>query len=243
MQPTWRERPLSANALDVFVSCPLRFRLRYIEGLFPAVPRAAAPEEREALALGEGFHLLARRYYAGLDPAPGTEEPELVSWLARLQAFLPRSFDGRFYPELELRLLQPDLRLTATFDLLVVDPDGRATIFDWKTERRPPSRRLFRNSTQTLVYRYMLCAAGGAYSPLGRFAPEQVSMVYWNPHFPGRSVRLDYSEAEYRRDEERLRELAARIHGGSPESFGPALNPARCARCEFQAVCRTAARA
>lgn len=237
MQPAWRERPLSASALDIFDSCPLRFRLRYIEGLVPVVPRAADPEDRRALALGEGFHLLARRCFAGLAPAPGTEEPELGRWLAQLQGFLPRTFDRRFYPELELRLNGPELRLTATFDLLAVDPDGRATIYDWKTERRPPSRRLFRNATQTLVYRYMLCAAGGAYSPLGRFSPEQVSMVYWNPNFPRRIVRLDYSEAEYRQDEERLTALAARIYGSPPEGFGPTLNPAHCARCEFQAVC------
>lgn len=238
MPADWKERPLSVSAIEIFEYCPRRFRLRYIEGLFPAVPRSADPAERRALALGEGFHLLARRYFAGLDPAPGTQEPELAGWLARLQGFLMRRFDRLYYPELELRLLRPDLRLTATFDLLVVEPDGRATIYDWKTERRPPSRRLFRSSMQTLVYRYMLCAAGGAYSPLGRFAPAEVSMLYWNPNFPGRAVRLDYSEEEYRRDGERLREIAARIYGSPPERFGPALDPGRCARCEFHAVCR-----
>jgi hypothetical protein len=77
------------------------------------------------------------------------------------------------------------LKLVAKFDLVVVDPDGKAMIFDWKTEKKLPTRTYLDKAPQTVVYRYMLCAAGGQYSPRGRFKPEEISMVYWNPMYPG----------------------------------------------------------
>lgn len=236
----WQERHLSAAALGTYSVCPLRFKYRYVDNLYWSRLWGSRPEERKALEKGQNFHLMARRYYAGVDPAlvaDPVEQRDLDGWMHLLQGFLPRTFDPAFYPELELRLNRPDLKLVAKFDLVVVDPDGRATIFDWKTEKKLPNRSYLLKSMQTRVYRYMLCAAGGQYSPKGQFRPEDVSMIYWHPLHPHKWERLAYSEAQFHKDEAFLQESVARILRTQPENFPPTPDEGVCRRCEYQMIC------
>jgi len=239
VQP-FQERHLSASALATYQVCPLRFRYRYIDNLYWTRLWSAPPEERLVVERGQNFHLMARRYYAGLDPAQvedPVEQRELDHWLSLLQSFLPRTFDRSFFPELELRLNRPDLRLVAKFDLVVVDPDGKAMIFDWKTERKLPNKSYLAKAPQTLVYRYMLCTAGGQYSPRGRFRPDEISMVYWNPMYPHRWHRLEYTEAQYQRDEHYLQQQIAQILRTPRDMFLATTDEGACRRCEFQMIC------
>lgn len=239
MQPL-QERHMSAMALATYQSCPLRFRFRYLDNLYWSRIWGAAPDERRALEKGQNFHLMARRYYAGVDPAQvadPVDQRELDAWLGLLQVFLPLTFDRQFYPELELRLNRPDLRLMAKFDLLVVDPDGRATLFDWKTEKRMPRRDYLRKAMQTVVYRYMLCAAGGQYSHRGRFKPDEVSMVYWNPLYPHKWERLEYTEAQYQKDEQFLQSRVAQIFRTPRDLFLATTEESVCRHCEYQMIC------
>jgi len=249
------ERYLSALALRLYTECPLRFRRRYIDGLFlGGMPDD--PDEQRALRQGERFHLMARRYYAGLQPgtfADVGERAELEGWLDRLRQYLPRDREKVYYPELALRLQepflqpvrpglparpdQPLLRLMAKFDLLTVDPDGGATIYDWKTLRRMPARERLAEAFQTVVYRYVLVAAGGAYAPGGRFDPDRVTMVYWNPLRGGFEERLPYSAARFAADGERLHRLAAEVLSTPPDGFLPTGDERICARCEYRPLC------
>jgi len=186
---------------------------------------------------------MARRMYAGLDPALPSGDSvvdrhdERRSWLQLLRAFLPLTLDRSFYPELSLRQNRPDYQLQANFDLLVVDADGRAAVYDWKTESRPLNRQRLLASAQTRVYRYMLCAAGGAYSPLGAFKPEQVEMVYWNPLYPRKQTRLPYSDDEFRRDERDLAGIIGEILTTPSEGLIATTDLNTCAHCEYQMIC------
>lgn len=234
------DRHMSAMALATYQSCHLRFRFRYIDNLYWSRVWGATEDERRALEQGQSFHLMARRYYMGVDTArvaDPVEQQQLEHWLGLLQGYNPRSFDKEFYPELDLRLNRPDLRLMAKFDLLVVEPNGRATIFDWKTERRMPRREYFRKSMQTLVYRYLLCAAGGQYSPRGKFKPEEITMVYWNPLYYSRPIELPYSEAEFQKDEEYVQKLVSHILSTPRDQFRATTQESICQRCEFQMIC------
>jgi len=257
-----RERPFSALALRLYTECPLRFKRRYLDGLdLPGLPED--PEERRAMVQGERFHLMARRYYSGLEP--GTvgdprDRAELMGWMDLLRRYLPRRPGYAYYPELELRLNEAApsegeaaggsggrsapagtaplvLRLVAKFDLLVVAPDGEATIYDWKTLRHMPPRSRLESAFQTMVYRYVLCAAGGPYAPGGAFDPDRVTMVYWNPLRGGREERLPYSAAQFAEDGRRLRQLVAQILSTPPDGFLPTGDGRVCARCEYRPLC------
>lgn len=231
----------SQHALEIYRRCPLRFRRRYLEGLYWSPLWSAPAAEREVVEKGEIFHLLARRYYSGLvavPPAGHPWEPDLRAWLEELKRFLPRRDGCAYYPELELRLSQPGLRLMARLDLLVVAPDGTATVYDWKTERRLPRRSYLAHSLQTLVYRYLVCAAGGAYSPHGAFAPHQVTLVYWNPHEPGAPEAFPYSQSQFERDERQIRSLVAQILATPyPDGFRATTDERTCRTCEYRPLC------
>jgi RecB family exonuclease len=239
MQPL-DQRHLSAAALATYRLCPLRFRFRYLDNLYWSSQWGAGDVERTAMERGQHFHLMARRYYAGIDPGlseGGEEKAVLEQWLYELQRFAPFTLDRAFYPELELRLTRPDLRLLSKMDLLVVDPDGRATIFDWKTEKRLPKRTYLASAAQTMVYRYLLCAAGGSYSPHGRFRPEEVTMLYFNPQHPGRPERFVYTEAQFQKDEQFFTQVWAQIVAMTREQFMPTTEERVCQRCEYQVIC------
>ena len=241
------ERPLSALALRLYTECPLRFRRRYVDGLYLAgLPDD--PAERRALLQGERFHLMARRAFSGLEPGTlgdPADRAELMGWMDMLRRYLPRRPGYAYYPELELRLAErgaagaslPVLRLVAKFDLLVVAPDGQATIYDWKTLRYMPPRARLETAFQTTVYRYVLCAAGGAYAPGGAFDPDRVAMVYWNPLKGGREERLPYSAAQFAEDGRRLRQLVAQILATPPDGFLPTGDRRICSRCEYNPLC------
>ncbi|WP_374713140.1 PD-(D/E)XK nuclease family protein [Symbiobacterium terraclitae] len=243
------ERHLSALALRLFTECPLRFKRRYIDGLqLAGLPDD--PDEQRALRQGERFHLMARRYYAGLQPGTlgdAGERAELEGWLDRLRRYLPRDPEKVYYPELELRLKepfeqpsgpdQPALRLMAKFDLLTVESDGTATIYDWKTLRRMPAHQRLAEAFQTVVYRYVLCAAGGAYAPGGRFDPGRVTMVYWNPLRGGTEERFPYGAEQFAADGERLRRVVSEILSTPPDGFLPTGDERICARCEYRPLC------
>lgn len=272
------ERPFSALALRLYTECPLRFRRRYIYGLYLS-GAPDDPAEQRAMLQGERFHLMARRYYSGLEPgtlSDAADRAELTGWMDLLRRYLPRNPEYTYYPELELRLNEavtcgagdqahqtvqpgdgrpPDrsassdlssqsslsglsvLRLVAKFDLLVVAPDGQATIYDWKTLRYMPSRARLEEAFQTMVYRYVLCAAGGVYAPGGAFDPDRVVMVYWNPLKGGQEVRLPYSAAQFAEDGQRLRQLVAEILATPPDGFLPTGDDRICARCEYRQLC------
>lgn len=249
------ERPFSALALRLYTECPLRFRRRYIDGLY-LTGAPDDPDELRALLQGERFHLMARRYYSGLEPGTlgdAADRAELMGWVHLLRRYLPRNPEYTYHPELELRLNEaatsspgdpPErtdspriLRLVAKFDLLVVAPDGQATIYDWKTLRYMPSRARLEEAFQTMVYRYVLCAAGSAYAPSGAFDPDRVAMVYWNPLQGSQEVRLQYSAAQFAEDRQRLRRLVAQILATPRDGFLPTGDERICARCEYRQFC------
>lgn len=231
----------SQHALELFRNCPLRFKRRYLEGLYWSKLWSAPAAEREAVARGELFHLMAQRYYSGLDPGLPDGHPwapDLSVWLTDLERFCPYGRPGyAYYPELELRLAEDQLRLLAKIDLLVVAADGTATIYDWKTERNLP-RRSFLNNFQTIVYRYLLCAAGGAYAPEGAFPPDRTELVYWNPHYPTRPLPVQYSGAQFETDEGTLRSAIGNVLATPyPDGFVATTNEGRCRTCEYRPLC------
>lgn len=230
----------SPSALGAYRDCALRFRYRYLDGLRWSRDWSSSGEEREIIERGRLFHLLAQRYFAGLEPtvpAGHRWAADLGQWLTRLKAYCPRREGTAYYPELELRLTQNGMRLLGKYDLLAVAPDGTATIYDWKTERRMPAARYLKQTMQTLVYRYLLVAAGGRYSPQGAFAPEQVRMVYWNPAFPREPQIFAYDAAQYTMGELELRNLTADLRTRAPEAYLATADLRKCRYCEFRPLC------
>jgi len=216
----------SQAALSAWQNCPLKFKYRYIDGLY--WPLAVEGQVSEHIEMGRKFHLLAQRHFScgGTGPVPG--EPLLASWLAQLQENFPLNESEEYLPEYELRSAKNGLRLLAKYDLLAVAQD-KVTIYDWKTDERPP-RAVLAASPQSRLYLYLLSSSG-----FFQGEPEQVAMVYWNPRFPQEPLRVSYSARQRQEDGEWLRRLIAEIL--STSAFPITSNEKNCRYCEYRPVC------
>ncbi|MBO8137991.1 MAG: PD-(D/E)XK nuclease family protein [Desulfotomaculum sp.] len=234
-----KEMYFSQNSLSTYDSCYLKFRRRYIDGLYWPGSWVLDRGQRELMEQGQVFHHLAQRYYSGIpvgDLEAGAVGP-VADWFERLKEFRPFTGDAVFLPEQELRIDQEGIRLVAKYDLLVILPDGRAVIYDWKTAPTPPKNHYYRRHMQTIVYCYLLVKAGGMYAPGGRFSPGDISMIYWNPRFPKAVEPLVYSEEKYHKDERIIRAKIKEIESREYEDFYATSNEKICRYCEYSPIC------
>ncbi|MFW5982206.1 MAG: PD-(D/E)XK nuclease family protein, partial [Halanaerobiaceae bacterium] len=95
----------SQSALAVYDKCPLRFRYRYLDGLFWPQDWGGSEGQKEVIEMGNSFHRLAQRYYArGEEISEGILSGELKLWFKRLKDFRPFNKRDIFYPEQEMRI-------------------------------------------------------------------------------------------------------------------------------------------
>lgn len=215
----------SQAALSAWQNCPLKFKYRYLDGLY--WPIVSAGKVGEHMELGRKFHLLAQRYFGGC-PAAAPAEPLLTGWLARLHEFLPLGASEEYLAEYELRSNQDGLRLLAKYDLLAVAP-GQVTIYDWKTDERPP-RSGFAATPQTRLYLYLLAVTG-----LFGAETARLRMIYWNPRFPEAPLTIPYSLSQQEKDGAWLKKVVKEIR--ETEAFPATLLERNCRFCEYRPVC------
>lgn len=214
----------SQSAISTYVGCQLRFRRRYLEELY--WPRPVS----DAVKLGNEFHALSRRYY--LTGKIDEYEGQVGVWIKNLQQFRPYDPSFKFYPEQQLRL-NGEIRLVAKYDLVVMA--DKVYIYDWKTDSKI-KKTFYRNSMQTVVYRYLMAAAGFQY--WGRtIKPADIVMCYWNPAYPNEPLYLPYTEKQYRRDEKNLKDTIKEIMQKPWDEFFSTSNKALCSRCEYSSTC------
>ncbi len=228
----------SQSSLQSYVDCPRRFQLRYVaERAWPAVQAEPAFEHERHLERGAQFHRLVERHQLGIDVASleaSIDDKELLSWWRAYLAFdFLHNLEGSRHSEFVLSALVDGWRLTAVYDLLVVQPGERMFIFDWKTARRFPGRQWFEGRLQTRVYLLLVVEAG-----LDVFGsevlPEHVVMFYW---VAGEVVEFPYSTAQFERDRDYLRGLLAEIASKNDAVWPLTVDERRCRFCEYRSLC------
>lgn len=152
----------SQQSLSAFKQCPMRFKKRYMENL--RWESVFETEKKKAIDRGRDFHLLARRYFLGLDADPhtlGTEDEILDLWMHNLKQTFRLEPGIVYLPEYTIIMRAGKLRLQATIDLIAVRKD-RIEIWDWKTHNTlftaDASKTAIKleKSFQTKVYLFML---------------------------------------------------------------------------------------
>jgi CRISPR/Cas system-associated exonuclease Cas4 (RecB family) len=252
----------SQSSLQAYADCPRRFWLTYVERLpWPAVEASPVQEHELLMRLGAQFHLLVQRAEIGLDlellthqlPAP------LDSWFAAYcsarPADLPRTGEPGVRTEVErvltvrFPLSMPEnpgastaVKLTAKYDLIAADTNGRVIIVDWKTGRRRPEPALLRDRLQTKVYLYVLVEAAPSLG-WGMVTPEQVEMRYWFTASPHQPMTFHYDSAQHAANGRDLRRLLLQLTVGRTVADFPLVadtdaNRARlCRYCAYRSRC------
>ncbi len=172
----------SQGSLNDFQECRRRFFYRYMQRVtWPALEIEPALENELRLQRGARFHQLVRQHLLGIpaDRLAGyaAADDEMAAWWANYQAAAPAALKGDRYPEMGLLGRVGGYRLAARYDLVVVEPGGPVTIFDWKTNRVRPRKNLLGRALQTRVYPYLLVQAGAHLNGGTPIDPERVAMV------------------------------------------------------------------
>lgn len=226
MQDNLNNLWFSQAAIHSWLTCPLKFKYRYVDGLY--WPTAMGTEVGQHIELGRKFHLLAQYYFSGLEDIPRADS-QLKQWLASLHKFLPLSQAKRFLPEYELRSSKDGIKLLAKYDLLVEEGEAGITVYDWKTDGKAPGQVLAR-SPQTRLYLYLLSLT----DYFGNL-PEDMRMIYWNPRFPQEPLVVEYSQSQREADASWIRGIITQIQ--KTAAFPATSNEKDCRHCEYRPVC------
>lgn len=234
----------SQSSLQDFVDCRRRFQLRYLQRVsWPAVQAEPARENERHIQRGDRFHRLAQQYLVGVPEekltrlAEADEDENLLHWWRSFLAGVPAKLSGVRHVEIALAAPLARFRLVAKYDLILIRPDGRAVIYDWKTSPRRPTRARLLERLQTRVYPYLLVQAGAALNQGRAFDPAQVEMTYWFAE-PGQAPEtLKYTSQRFQEDGQYLTALVAQIAALAPSDFPMTDTEPACTFCVYRSYC------
>jgi len=246
----------SQSSLQDYLDCPRRFELRYLLRVaWPALQNEPAVEQERDLLLGQRFHRMAQQYLSGVPSerlAGFIHDPDLALWWDNFLAFAAQvglQACRRVYPEASLSAAVGGQRLMAQYDLIVMGPEGRLTIYDWKASRKRPRREWLAGRMQSRVYPYLLVLAGCHLNAGQPVTPEMVEMIYWFAAYPDKPEHFPYKRAQFEQDQADLTKLIHEIvqradlsaQPGQPARTAgdyPLTNHAgRCVYCNYRSLC------
>jgi len=229
-------------SLATFERCPLKFKKRYLENLkWESIPDKEAGEK---IKRGMDFHLLASRYFMGIDDGvemAGRNAHELMAWMKNLKDSFPVNSENKYLPEYKIRMSQGVLKLEANIDLVVIKP-YKVEIWDWKTHGQNQKsmsnvyKNMLINSLQTMVY---LFVAGEQIERIagGNYKRSDISIYYWQPDPPGIICSIDYSDELHEQYREELVKKIQEIQNYDYADFDKELYKEHCRYCEFNWFC------
>ncbi|WP_010251760.1 PD-(D/E)XK nuclease family protein [Acetivibrio cellulolyticus] len=231
------------QSLATFDRCPLKFKKRYLENLkwdnFPD------EEIKKRLEMGNDFHLLAYRYFLGVETGLSEKTEgfeELNSWMKSLESKFQKKETRKYLPEYKLRMAKGPLRLEANFDLLIVDGD-KLEIWDWKThgkenkpDRKGSKGNKYKKSLQSMVYLFVLKEQCEKITGK-QVRAENISMFYWQPEPPEVLTDIRYSDEMHNTYREILQNKINGILEYDFSKFEKSLYEKNCKYCEFNWFC------
>ncbi len=247
----------SAHSLQSYVDCQRRFELNYLRELkWPAVESEPLLASERHMDDGRRFHEMIHRQLLGItlgEPDP-ERDPDIARWWGSFLDYRPAE-SGQRFAEKQLVGKVADRTLLATCDLIVLEADGRARIYDWKTWRRRHSRAWLDERLQTRVYPYLLATMGAEIANGRAVEPRQIEMVYWYAEFPDEPEVFSYDDERYARDRAYLGDLveeidaraaamgdgvesgAPSVEAGEPADFPMTTDEKQCAYCAYRSFC------
>ncbi len=238
----------SQNSLQDYLDCPRRFELRYI--LHMAWP-AAETSDQKAFELhqrqGNDLHRLIQQMVAGVSIEVLTssiEDPQVRLWWDSFQSG-GQDLEPVFNPSPEsIRIAEHTLlgrlgqwRIQAKYDLLVIQPDKKLWIYDWKTTKAQLDQEKLADKIQTRLYPMLAVQAGAHWNHGQAWPAENVEMVYWLATTPHQPIRFPYHPSQYQKDQDELMQLMDEISRLSIGDFPLTDDKSRCRFCTYRSFC------
>ena len=228
------------GSLQDYADCARRFELRFIKRMrYPALEVQDALQFEKRTRQGARFHKLVQQHLLGVPDAALTaslaDDEELARWWASYLARGLTDLPAQRHSEITLQTHLAGRRLVAKYDLLALEPGGRAVIVDWKTGARVPAQAYLRGRMQTIVYRYVLAQAGAHLYAGESMPPERIRMDYVYVAQGGERLSFEYSAAQMSEDEALLSQMIAAID--QAETFPLTDEERRCRFCSYRSLC------
>lgn len=230
----------SQQNLQDYSDCRYRFLLKYIRGIeWPAVESEPVLLQEARMELGQQFHRLVQQYFSGVDQSllgDNIQSPELAAWWQELIALDLQSLPGEKYAEKTISIPFNGFRLTAKYDLLVMMPKQKFTIYDWKTSAYLPKATTLVGRLQSIVYPFVL-RKSIAVQMKTIDTLEEIEMIYWFPAHPIRPISFLYSNDRFLQDGDLLTGLVNEIVENDEDWFTRTSDQSRCRYCRYRSHC------
>ncbi len=234
----------SQSNLQDYRDCPYRFYLRYIlQTRWPALVVEDALKFEQRGQSGARFHRLVQQWLLGVPEdrldalATSDPDPDLAQWWENFLEVIPPLLDGERFVEATLATTLAGHRALAKYDLILVQPDGRLIIYDWKTSQKKPRQDWLEDRVQTRLYRFILTNSGGVLTNREMVTPEQIEMRYWFAPNRTAPITLTYDSDQFEQDREYFTDLINEIKDKPADSFFRTADEARCRFCIYRAHC------
>jgi hypothetical protein len=239
----------SQSNLQDYVDCQRRFQLRYlIHQAWPAVEAEPYLDNEKRMDQGARFHQIVRQFLIGVPEdkikQSITHDEIMISWWNDfMKEFregsleLLQDSDNKHFEEMTLSVPVGEFRLIAKYDLLLILPNGRLIIFDWKTSQNHPKRKWLAERMQTHVYPFVLVGAAKSLLKDVEINPKRIEMVYWFANQPDQLERFVYDDISYREDGILLSNLVTTIAQKKEPVFPLTPDIKRCLYCTYRSLC------
>ncbi len=231
----------SQSMIQNYLDCEYRFLLLNIRKVeWPAVEFEPVLLNQEKMRLGQLFHRIVQQYFAGIEPEVLREsilEPKVMSWWDNFLELNLLEQEGEKNAEQFLSIPFAGYRLSAKLDLVLRNPSGEITIYDWKTSLIVPNATILRARAQSRVYPLIQYQLNSSTDGNNGVTSPSVRMVYWFPEFPRDTIVINYEHSLYQEDESFVRGLIAEIANKTEEEFATTPDSRKCAYCRYRSLC------
>jgi CRISPR/Cas system-associated exonuclease Cas4 (RecB family) len=239
----------SQSNLQDYVDCQRRFQLRHIlHQAWPAVEAEPYLENERLIDQGAKFHKIVHQHLIKVPEAQISQsiigDDVMQSWwnnyLLSLKDGILELINGKgnqHFEEITLSIPVGEFRLIAKYDLLIIQPDGKLIILDWKTSQHHPKRRWLADRLQTHVYPFVLTGVASGFLSGNPTDPSKIEMVYWFTNQPEQPERFPYNQSSFQEDDRYLGNLIATINRKAEPFFPLTPDVNRCLFCTYRSLC------
>lgn len=222
----------SQNLLNTFDKCPLKFKIKYLENLRWKKDSIDNEDYYENMNMGLDFHLICERYFSNI-PVGVDNNNELMNWFNSLRDKFTILDENIYFTEYEIKMKKDNIRIQAKYDLIIIKPNNKIEIWDWKTENRKLDYKEVCKRMQTIVYMYIL--GESSLEIFDKDIPlENISMNFWQPQFKDDIITINYSENNHRIHEEKIMDITRSLDNFDFNfDFNSELYSTQCKYCEF----------
>lgn len=227
----------SQNSLNTFSKCPLKFKMQYMEDISWKNDSPMDIEYYKSIKVGLDFHLICERYFSKLPLGVEDCNKELIKWTKAFKNKMPIQEENVYLPEYEIKMIKNHVKLQAKYDLIIIKPQGKVEIWDWKTENRKLSTKEMEKRLQTIVYTYVIKEKCKELLGIDINA-ENIKMIFWQPQYEDENIEINYSQVQHDRNEKFIEEIINNINNYDfQKDFNKELYVKQCRFCEFNYFC------